>query len=168
MIITKKRGVAWSLYPTTLLKSCQFCQWLPGIANDILEHRCTGQDDYKQNDGRGLVIISNHAFKKLPMSSWNCQWLPGVANDILEYRCTGQDDHKQNKGRGSFIISNHALEKLPICQWLPGIANDILEHRCTGQEDHKRKQKQCCHLAFSFFIDMLIKNEKFEDNYCDV
>ena len=37
------------------------------FANDILEHRCTGQDDHKPNKGRGLVITSNHALEKLPI-----------------------------------------------------------------------------------------------------
>ena len=112
MISKKNRCVAQYIQPHSW-KAANF-------ANDILEHRCTGQDDYKQKNGGGLVIISNHAHKKMPISSWNCQWLPGVANDILEHRCTHKDDHTQNNGRGFFIISNHALEKLPICQWHPG------------------------------------------------
>jgi len=66
MIINKTKGVAFIISNHALEKlpmTSWNCQSLPGVANDILEHRCTGQVDHKKENkqtvlpSRGLIVI---------------------------------------------------------------------------------------------------------------
>ena len=77
MILNKGRGLF--IISKYALEKLPICQWLPGIANDILEHRCTGQDNYKKGAWFSQYIqprswkAANFAndFLELPMTFWN-------------------------------------------------------------------------------------------------